>query len=105
MAVTNANKAKQQHVDERPDTPIAPQVESFTNGVNGDLNLNFSREQWMDMAGAVSIAAGQAAIERSYDQMFRYNALSATLATRLVWGSSIAGVLGESPPKVRAAGA
>lgn len=99
MATTNASKAKQQQHQEREQThPVSQQAESRNDGLNF-----FSSTQWMDVLGAISIAAARAAEDRNYQQLVNYNGLSETLSRRL----QASGTIGKSPPLVmaRAAGA
>jgi hypothetical protein len=102
MAATNASKQVKSNTHaERGQAvhPASSQAES-----NGGLNF-FSSQQWMDVLGAISIAAAHAAEERNYEQMVNYNGLSGMLSRRLGVTQG-AGAPGQSPPlKARAAGA
>ena len=87
---------------ERPAAaPPVPSVESFAS--NGDLTITLNRSLWMSITGALSIAAGQAALAGNYEQMFSYTGACNSIGARLGVTQQISGVTDTSPPLARAA--
>ena len=91
MASTNAKA----HTAERAATHSVHPVEPFA----GDLSITLNRQQWMNIVGALSIAAGQAALERDYEQMFNFNGVCGFLGQRLGLVQQISGVSDLPPPQ------
>ena len=95
--MASSSNSKQQPIpnaNERTQTPLIG--ESAT-----DLNVTLSRHQWMNVVSGLSIAAGQAGLQRDFEQMFAYTGLCTFFGTRLGVSTQITGI-GESPPGAKA---
>lgn len=110
MAATNAAKQAKTQIEQQgvpgnahAGYPGEPVVDS-----EGFLNLTLNRSDYMEVVGAVSIAAGYAAQRREFSRMTNLlgicNRLTAGNAAR--WISTVpAEIMGESPPLTRGAAA
>lgn len=106
MAQTSAKDRAHHAAAERSSIPPA---ESFVNSSvnNGEsLSITLNRAQWLHVVGACSIAAGQLAAERDFEQMFAYSGVCVSIGQRLGL-STTQGIGGDLPPPAlaRAAGA
>ncbi|MBV8571674.1 MAG: hypothetical protein JO319_13740 [Acidobacteriaceae bacterium] len=102
-----ASSQRQQHANGSTErTPAsAPSTVDFVN--TGDQNqtnvtINLPREQWTDIIGALSIAAGEIMYGGDFVRMFRYTNLCQLLGARLGYTSQVAQIA-EPPPQVQAA--